>query len=61
MVMPLQRLQERVGEEGRINAVLITHKGPAIEGATGTADTKEALRPLLEENDLQAEPVKRRP
>src|SRR5829696_3456146 len=24
MVMPLQRLQERVGEEGRINAVLIT-------------------------------------
>jgi putative ABC transport system permease protein len=59
MVMPLQRLQERVGEEGRINAVLITHKGPAIEGATGTADTKEALRPFLEENDLQAEPVKK--
>jgi putative ABC transport system permease protein len=29
MVMPLQRLQERVGEEGRINAVLITHKGPS--------------------------------
>ena len=46
-------------EEGKINAVLITHKGPAIEGATGTADTKEALRPLLEENDLQAEPVKK--
>jgi putative ABC transport system permease protein len=59
MVMPMQRLQERVGEEGRINAVLVTHKGPAIEGATGTADTKEALRPLLEENDLQAEPVKK--
>ncbi|HWS81287.1 MAG TPA: FtsX-like permease family protein [Rubrobacter sp.] len=59
MVMPLQRLQERVGEEGRINAVLITHRGPAIEGAAGTDATKDALRPLLEEYDLQAEPVKR--
>src|SRR5919107_619075 len=29
MVMPLDRLQERVGEEGSINTVLITHKGPA--------------------------------
>jgi putative ABC transport system permease protein len=59
MVMPLQRLQERVGEEGRINAVLITHKGPAIKGAAGTGATKDALRPLLEENDLRAEPVKK--
>jgi putative ABC transport system permease protein len=59
MVMPLQRLQERVGKEGRINAVLITHKGPAIEGAAGTGATKDALRPLLEENDLRAEPVKK--
>jgi putative ABC transport system permease protein len=59
MVMPLERLQARIGEEGRINVVLITHKGPAIEGAAGTGATKDALRPLLEENDLQAEPVKR--
>jgi putative ABC transport system permease protein len=59
MVMPLQRLQERVGEEGRINAVLITHKGPAIEGAAGTGATKDALRPLLEGDDLQAEAVKK--
>jgi putative ABC transport system permease protein len=59
MVMPLQRLQERVGEEGRINAVLITHKGPAIEGTAGTDATKDVLRPLLEENDLQADPVKK--
>jgi putative ABC transport system permease protein len=59
MVMPLQRLQERVGKEGRINAVLITHKGPAIEGAAGTGATKDALKPLLEENDLRAEPVKK--
>jgi putative ABC transport system permease protein len=59
MVMPLQRLQEQVGEEGRINAVLITHKGPAIEGAAGTDATRDVLRPLLRENDLQAEPVKK--
>jgi putative ABC transport system permease protein len=59
MVMPLPRLQERVGEKGRINTVLITHKGPAVEGATGTHTTIDNLKPLLEENDLKAEPVKR--
>jgi putative ABC transport system permease protein len=59
MVMPLQRLQERVGNEGEINAVLITHKGPAIEGAAGSGATRDALRVLLEENDLEAEPVKK--
>nr|MBA2535690.1 ABC transporter permease [Rubrobacter sp.] len=59
MVMPLQRLQERVGEEGKINTVLITHKGPAVEGAAGTETTIDNLKPLLEENDLKAEPVKK--
>jgi putative ABC transport system permease protein len=59
MVMPLQRLQERVGEEDRINTVLITHKGPAVEGAAGTDATVGELRPLLEDNDLKAEPVKK--
>ena len=59
MVMPLQRLQERVGEEDRINTVLITHKGQAVEGAAGTDTTIDKLEPLLEENDLKAEPVKK--
>jgi putative ABC transport system permease protein len=59
MVMPLQRLQERVGEEGRINTVLITHQGPAIEGAAGTEATLDELEPLLEDKDLKAEPVKK--
>ena len=59
MVMPLQRLQERVGEEDRINTVLITHKGPAVEGAEGTDATISTIAPLLEENDLKAEPVKK--
>ena len=59
MVMPLERLQERVGEEDNINTVLITHKGPAIEGAAGTDATIDTLQPLLKENDLKAEPVKK--
>jgi putative ABC transport system permease protein len=59
MVMPLQRLQERVGKEGRINTVLITHRGPAIEGAAGTDATIDELDPLLEDKDLKAEPVKK--
>jgi putative ABC transport system permease protein len=59
MVMPLERLQERVGEEGRINTVLITHMGPAIDGAAGTDATMNTLKPLLEERDLKAEPVKK--
>jgi putative ABC transport system permease protein len=59
MVMPLQRLQERVGEEGRINSVLITHKGPPVEGAAGTDATIDTLETILGENDLKAEPVKR--
>ena len=59
MVMTLQSLQEQVGEEGRINTVLITHKGPAVEGAAGTDATIDKLAPFLEENDLKAEPVKK--
>lgn len=59
MVMPLGRLQERVGEEGRINSVLVTHEGPAVEGGAGTDATVEALGPVLRENELAAEPVKR--
>jgi putative ABC transport system permease protein len=59
MVMPLPRLQERLGEEGRINAVLITHKGPAVEGAAGTDATRDTLGPLLEKNDLEAQAVKK--
>ncbi len=59
MVMPLQRLQERVGEVGRINTVLITHRGPAVEGATGTDATIDKLGSLLEDKNLEAEPVKK--
>ena len=59
MVMPLGRLQELVGEEGRINSVLITHAGPAVEGGAATDETVDSLGPVLRENDLAAEPVKK--
>ena len=59
MVMPLERLQGMVGEEGRINSVLVTHEGPAVEGGAGTSDTVDDLGPVLRENDLAAEPVKK--
>ncbi len=59
MVMPLGRLQGMVGEEGRINSVLVTHEGPAVEGGAGTSDTVDDLGPVLRENDLAAEPVKK--
>lgn len=59
MVMPLGRLQELVGEEGRINSVLVTHTGPAVEGGDGTDATIAALGPVLRGHDLAAEPVKR--
>jgi putative ABC transport system permease protein len=59
MVMPLSRLQTLVGSEGEINSILLTHKGPAVEGAAGTSVTVDDLRPLLRENDLRADPVKR--
>src|SRR5829696_2749048 len=47
MVMPLHKLQERVGEEGRVNEVLVTHGGPAVEGGEHTGSTVEAIEPLL--------------
>jgi hypothetical protein len=59
MVMPLARLQGLVGEKGRVNEVLVTHGGPAVEGGEHTGSTLSAIEPLLAEGDLEAEPVKR--
>src|SRR5215203_1784585 len=58
MVMPLENLQALVGEEGRVNEVLITHGGPAVEGGEHTAATVSAIEPLLAVNGLEADPVK---
>jgi putative ABC transport system permease protein len=58
-VMPLGALQKLVGEEGSINEVLVTHRGPAVEGGAYTGETVEEIKPLLSSNDLEADPVKK--
>jgi putative ABC transport system permease protein len=59
MVMPLEELQRHVGEEGRINEVLITHRGPAVEGGRYTRTTVDEIKPILAANGLEADPVKK--
>jgi len=59
MVMPLGTLQGFVGERGRINEVLVTHGGPVVEGGRYTDSTVSAIRPLLANNGLEADAVKK--
>jgi putative ABC transport system permease protein len=59
MVMPLKALQKLVGEEGKVNEVLITHGGPAVEGGEHTDSTVSAIDPLLADNGLEVDPVKK--
>ncbi|QYJ15585.1 hypothetical protein Rxycam_01409 [Rubrobacter xylanophilus DSM 9941] len=59
MVMPLAELQKFVGEDGRVNEVLVTHGGPAVEGGRYTDATVDEIKPILSANDLEADPVKK--
>ena len=59
MVMPLKALQKLVGEEGKINEMLVTHGGPAVEGGKYTDATVDNLSPVLEDSRLEADPVKK--
>ena len=59
MVMPLAALQKLLGEEGRVNEVLVTHRGPAVEGGGYTNETVERMGPILSANNLRADPVKK--
>jgi putative ABC transport system permease protein len=59
MVMPLGGLQRMVGKEGRVNEVLITHRGPAVEGGMYTKETVDELKPVLSSNNLEADPLKK--
>src|SRR5215208_2479208 len=59
MVMPLDELQKLTGNEGRINEVLITHRGPSVDGGAHTSATVDSLKPLLKDNDLKADSLKK--
>src|ERR671914_536571 len=59
MVMPLVDLQKLVGEEGRVNEILITHHAPAVEGGRYTDTTVDEIRPILSANGLEVDPVKK--
>jgi putative ABC transport system permease protein len=59
MVMPLEELQELVGEEGGINEILITHRSPAVDGGRYTDTTVDRIDSILSANDLVADPVKK--
>ncbi|HET6688884.1 MAG TPA: FtsX-like permease family protein, partial [Rubrobacter sp.] len=59
MVMPLEELQKFVGEERKVNEVLISHRGQAVEGGRYTDKTLDEIDSILSSNDLQADPVKK--
>ena len=58
LVMPLTQLQALTGNEGRINSIIITNQGDAIQGAEHTDVVISSLKPVLEGTGLEAEPVK---
>jgi len=58
LVMPLTQLQALMGNEGKINSIIITNQGDAIQGAEHTDAVMSSLEPLLEGSGLEAEPVK---
>jgi putative ABC transport system permease protein len=59
MVMPLGELQRMIGKEGRVNEILITHRGPAVEGGRYTKETVDEIKPVLSSNNLEAVPLKK--
>jgi len=58
LVMPLTQLQVLTGNEGRINSIIITNRGDAIQGAEHTDVVISSLEPVLGGTGLKAEPVK---
>ena len=58
VVMALTQLQALTGNEGRINSIIITNRGDAIQGAEYTDVVISSLEPVLDGTGLEAEPVK---
>lgn len=59
MVTTIEDLQRLVGKEGRINEVLIAHRGPAVEGGRYADATVQKIGSILSSNDLEADLVKK--
>ncbi len=59
IVMPLAELQKLTGEGGKVNEILITHGGPAVESGSHTSKTVDRIRSVLSANSLDADPVKK--
>jgi putative ABC transport system permease protein len=59
MVMTLAELQRFTGDDGKVNEILVTHGGPAVEGGEHTSKTLDKIRPVLSVNSLEADPVKK--
>src|SRR5829696_8368851 len=47
MVMPLTQMQKLTGEGGKVNEILITHGGPAVEGGEHTSKILDKIRSVL--------------
>ncbi|MFC1866295.1 ABC transporter permease [Chloroflexota bacterium] len=58
LVMPLAELQALTDNEGKINYIIITNQGGAVQGAQHTETVLSGLEPLLEGSPLEADPVK---
>jgi putative ABC transport system permease protein len=59
MVMTLAELQRHTGDVGKVNEILVTHGGPAVEGGEHTSKTLDKIRHVLSVNSLEADPVKK--
>ncbi len=58
LVMPLTHLQAFTGNESKINFIIITNKGDAVQGAQHTEVVFNSLEPLLEESGLEIDLIK---
>ncbi len=58
MVVTLPVAQDLLGADGRLNRVLISNEGDAVQGARHTDMVVSTLEPIFAETDLEVAPVK---
>ncbi|MBI2854911.1 MAG: FtsX-like permease family protein [Chloroflexi bacterium] len=59
MVVPIAQLQMLTGQRDKVNSVLISNKGDALEGARETDAVVASLKPALVGTGMIADPVKK--